>query len=105
LFTRDRWVVQVSIALQDGGAQFDSSQDWPINNRMVLVHKDTREEWKPSAYIRENSSERKAILSYHFTDRARLARTKPDDWSLVYHSPEKCVVVDIPFMFADVKLP
>src|SRR5262249_20640149 len=105
LVTRERWVVQVSIAMQPNGYPFDSSENWPINNRMVLVHKKTKEEWLPSAYARENSTERKATVSYHFTDRNRLARTKPEDWSLVYHSPEKCVSVDIPFVFEKVELP
>jgi hypothetical protein len=103
LLRPERWIVRVAVEMQPGGESFDSNQDWLVNNRMVLVNKGER--WLPSAYDREGSDGRKGTVSYQFTDRRRLAGAKPEDWSVVYQSPEKCVVVPIPFVFENVELP
>jgi hypothetical protein len=103
LLRPERWIVRVAVEMQPGGESFDSNQDWLVNNRMVLVNKGER--WLPSAYAREGSDGRKGTVSYQFTDRRRLASAKPEDWSIVYQSPEKCVVVPIPFVFENVELP
>ncbi len=104
-WSADRGTVQVSIENPPGGTILESYQPWDSNNALALVSKDGTTRYVANSYVRESESSRRAVLSYHFTDRAKLARLKPEEWSLVYQTPALVVSVPLTFSFQDVPLP
>ncbi len=100
-----RWSVQVSIENPGGGTELESYQPWDSNNALTLVSKDGKTRLAANSYVRESQSTRRAVLGYHFIDRAKLAGSKPEEWSLVYTTPALVVTVPLTFSFKDVPLP
>jgi hypothetical protein len=99
---KDRWIVQVRIENPAGGTVLESYQPWDSNNVMALLSKDGKTRLVANSYLREMESSRRAVISYHFTDRDKLAGTKPEDWSVVYTTPALVVTVPLTFSFKDV---
>ena len=104
-WSEDRGTVQVTIENPPGGTILESYQPWDSNNTMTLLSKDGKTRFIANSYVRESESSRRAVLSYHFTDRTKLARLKLEEWSLVYQTPALVVTVPLTFSFQDVPLP
>jgi hypothetical protein len=101
----DRWTVGLRVDAPPGAERFDTAQSWWASNVLELVSRDGKERMPVSSYYRVNSTARWADLEYHFTDKARLAKTKPADWLVVYRVPASLVEMSLPFVFRDVSLP
>jgi hypothetical protein len=105
VLAKDRWTVQVSLDLPPGGKRLESYQSWVVNNEMVLQGKDGKTRLASSDYFLNSASSRRAVLTYHFRDKGRTARGKPEDWRVVYRTPASIVEVPVKFSFKDVPLP
>lgn len=106
----DRWMADILIENPPGGPALESYQTWLNNNRIRLERKvgDKTVTVVPDATQEEpleRETERRAHLRYHFTDRAALAKTNPEDWTLVYTTPGRIVQVTVPFALKDLPLP
>jgi hypothetical protein len=98
----DRWSVKVVLDYPPGGPTFESYQSWVVNNEMSLENKDGTTRMASNSYVLESSSSRKAVLTYHFTNKNR---GKPEDWKLLYRTPASIVEIPFTFSFKDVPLP
>jgi hypothetical protein len=98
----DRWSVQVALDYPPGGPTFESFQSWVVNNEMTLESTDGAKRLASNSYVLESSSSRRAVLTYHFTDKNR---GKPQDWKVLYRTPASIVEIPLRFDFKDVRLP
>jgi hypothetical protein len=105
VLAKDRWTLQVSLDLPAGGKRLESYQSWVVNNEMWLEGKDGKTRLPSSDYFLNSASSRRAVLTYHFRDKPRKARGKPEDWRVVYRTPASVVEVPVKFSFKDVPLP
>jgi hypothetical protein len=105
LLTGDRWTLRISVEFPPGGKQFESYQSWVANNEMTLVSPDGKKRLTPANYVIESSSARKAVISYHFTDRPGSRRGKATEWTVTYRTPALLVEVPFAFRFQGVPLP
>jgi hypothetical protein len=103
--TRDRWTINVTVDYPPGGKQLDSYQSWVVNNEMILEEKDSKRQVLSSDYVVESDTARRAVLSYHFRDRAQTRLGSPEQWKVLYRTPASLVVAPIHFTFKDVPLP
>ncbi|MFO0878312.1 MAG: hypothetical protein U0840_13280 [Gemmataceae bacterium] len=103
----DRWSVQVSLAYPPGGKSLESYQasSLVINNELRLVTSDGRKSLVSSGNLVEFVSSRRALVTYHFTDRPGQKRGSLADWKLQYRAPARILEVPIRFKFQDVPLP
>jgi hypothetical protein len=101
----DRWTAQILVDYPPGGTKLESYQSWVVNNELLLESAGGARRVVSTDYVLESSTARRAVLSYHFRDKALLARTKPADWRVVYRTPASLVEVPFTFSFADVPLP
>lgn len=102
---KDRWTIQVALDTPPGASQLDTYQSWLVNNEMVLVSKDGTRRMTSSSEVAESVNDRRALVSYNFTDRDGRLRGKPEDWTLIYTGPAGVVVMPIPFRFTEIPLP
>jgi hypothetical protein len=102
---KDRWSVQVSLDLPPGGKRLESYQSWVVNNEMWLEGKDGKTRLPGADYFLNSASSRRAVLTYHFRDKGRPARGKPEDWRVVYRTPVSIIEAPVKFAFKDVPLP
>ncbi|HZY89337.1 MAG TPA: hypothetical protein VFE78_31230, partial [Gemmataceae bacterium] len=105
VLAKDRWTVQVSLDLPPGSKRLESYQSWVVNNEMVLLSKDGKTRLASSDYFLNSASSRRAVLTYHFRDKGRKTRGKPEDWRVVYRTPASIIEVPVKFSFKDVPLP
>ena len=105
VLAKDRWSVQVSLDLPPGGKRLESYQSWVVNNEMTLESKDGKTRLPSSDYFLSSASSRRAVITYHFRDKGRKARGKPEDWRVVYRTPASIIEVPVKFSFKDVPLP
>jgi hypothetical protein len=102
---RDRWTVRVSLDYPPGMKQLDTNQSWVVNNEMTLESLDGKKRIGSTNYSEESATARRAVLSYHFRDRAVVGRGKSEAWRIRYRAPANLVEVPIPFTFRAVPLP
>jgi hypothetical protein len=102
VLNNDRWSVQVALDYPPGGPTFESFQSWVVNNEMTLQSKDGSKRLSSNSYVLESSSSRKAVLTYHFTDKGR---GRPEEWKVTYRTPASIVEIPFTFAFKDVRLP
>ena len=69
---------------------------------MNLESKEGTKRLASNSYVLESSSSRRAVLTYHFTDKNR---GKPEDWKVLYRTPASIVEIPLSFTFKDVRLP
>jgi len=105
LLEKDRWTIQITQDTPPGGGRLESFQSWVANNEMTLESKDRSRRLTSSSYVLESATDRRAVLSYNFTDKDGTARGKAEDWHLLYTTPASVVVALIPFQFKNVPLP
>jgi hypothetical protein len=101
---RDRWTVRVVLDYPAGGRKLESFQSWVVNNELALVNADGKRRRVARDYVLESSTPRRAVISYHFTDKDG-ARGRPQDWKVSYRTPARIIDVPIAFTFKDVPLP
>ena len=101
----DRWTVRVALEYPPGMKQLDTSQSWVVNNEMTLESSDGTKRVASSNYVAESSHSQRAVLSYHFCDRALVVRGKPEAWRVCYRTPANLIEIPIAFAFHDVPLP
>jgi hypothetical protein len=104
VLTRDRWTVQVTLEYPRGAMKLESYQSWTANNEMVLENKD-KVRLKPTGYLIDASSARRAVINYHFTDQDKMLRGRAANWRVVYRTPASVVEMPFAFKFKDVPLP
>jgi hypothetical protein len=102
---RDRWTVRVALDYPPGNKELESYQSWVVNNEMVLVSEDGKRRLPASDYVLESATTTRAVLSYHFRDRDRQPRGKPEDWRLTYRAPAAIIEWPVRFSFKDIPLP
>jgi len=98
----DRWSVEITLDYPEGNVKLDSYQSWVVNNEMYLEH--AGERFASSSYLLEESTPRRAVLTYNFSDPEKMKRGSRD-WKLVYRTPALVVKVPFTFSFKDVPLP
>ena len=98
----DHWSVEITLDYPEGNVKLDSYQSWVVNNEMYLEH--AGERFPSSSYLLEESTPRRAVLTYNFSDPDKIKRG-PGDWKLVYRTPALVVKVPFTFSFKDVPLP
>ncbi len=101
----DRWTVRLALEYPSGMKQLDTSQSWVVNNEMTLESPDGTKRIAASNYVVESSHSQRAVLSYHFRDRALVTRGKPEAWRVRYRTPANLIEIPIAFTFHDVPLP
>jgi hypothetical protein len=101
---RDRWTIQVTLEYPRGATKLESYQSWTANNEMALEGKD-KVRLKPTGYLIDASSPRRAVINYHFTDQDKMVRGRAANWHVVYRTPASIVEMPFPFKFKDVPLP
>jgi hypothetical protein len=104
VLARDRWTVQVVLDYPPGNRPLESYQSWVVNNELVLEGPDGKRRLASSDYVLESSTPRHAVLSYHFRDRDKQVRGRPEDWHLTYRTPASVVEWPVRFSFKDVPL-
>jgi hypothetical protein len=104
---RDRWSLRFTLGLPEGGKKFESFQasTWVVHNELILTSKDGKKRLKPTSYVLESVSSRKAVLTYNFVDKPGAPRGQARDWLVAYRMPALIVEVPIQFAFKDVPLP
>jgi hypothetical protein len=102
---KDRWTVHVTVEYPPGNTQLDSYQSWVVNNELLLEGKEGKKTLTTRDYLLEESSNRRAVISYHFRDRDNQVRGRPEDWRLTYRTPAAIVEWPVRFSFKDVLLP
>jgi hypothetical protein len=102
---RERWTVQVALDYPAGGVRLESFQSRVVNNEMVLESVDGSKRLTTDKYAIETPTDRKAVISYHFTDEDGAKRGRPADWKVSYRTPAVLVEVPLAFSFKDVPLP
>jgi hypothetical protein len=70
---------------------------------MFLENKD-KVRLKPTGYLIEASSSRRAVISYHFTDQEKAVRGRAANWRVGYRTPATIVEMPFTFKFKDVPL-
>jgi hypothetical protein len=105
VLAKDRWTVQVFLDYPPGNRELESYQSWVVNNELALESPDGKRRLSSSDYVLENATARRAVLSYHFRDRDRQVRGRPEDWRLTYRTPARVVEWPVRFSFKDVPLP
>lgn len=102
---RDRWTVRAALDYPPGMKQLDSNQSWVVNNEMTLESLDGKKHVASTNYVLKSATSRRAVLSYHFRDRAVVGRGKPEAWRVRYRTPANLIEVPIKFAFRDIPLP
>jgi hypothetical protein len=105
VLARDRWTVQVTLDYPPGNKELESYQSWVVNNELALVSADGNRRFTTRDYILEESSSRRAVISYHFRDKDKQVRGRPEDWRVTYRTPAAIIEWPIHFSFKDVPLP
>ena len=98
----DHWSVEITLEYPEGNVKLDSYQSWVVNNEMYLEH--AGERFASSSYLLEESTPRRTVLTYNFSDPDKIKRGL-GDWKLVYRTPALVVKVPFTFSFKDVPLP
>src|SRR5262249_28644759 len=82
VLAKERWTVHLTLDYPPGGTRLESFQAglWVANNEMALVSEDGKRTLPSSSYYLEDSSARRAVLSYTFLDTGELKRGRPSDW-------------------------
>lgn len=102
---KERWTIQLVLDTPPGASKLDTYQSWLVNNELVLVSKDGTRRLSSSSDVVESVSDRRAIISYNFTDRDGRLRGQPGEWTVRYTAPAGVAIVPIPFRFSDISLP
>jgi hypothetical protein len=100
----DHWAIQVTLDYPEGNVKLDSYQSWVVNNELYLEDKDGKTRLVPETYLLEGSTPRRAVLSYHFTDKEKM-KAGPEAWRPVYRAPAAVVEAPFAFSFTNVDLP
>jgi hypothetical protein len=100
----DHWTIQVTLEYPEGNVKLDSYQSWVVNNELYLESTDGKARLAPETYLLESSTPRRAVLSYHFTDKEKM-KSGPGAWRPVYRAPASVVKVPFSFSFTNVELP
>jgi hypothetical protein len=105
VLAKDRWTVQVFLDYPPGNRELESYQSWVVNNELALESPDGKRRLPSSEYVLESATSRRAVLSYHFRDKDKQVRGRPEDWHLTYRTPARIVEWPVRFSFKDVPLP
>ena len=96
------WSMEITLDYPEGNVKLDSYQSWVVNNEMYLEH--AGERFASSSYLLEESTPRRTVLTYNFSDPEKMKRGL-GEWKLVYRTPALVVKVPFSFSFKDVPLP
>jgi hypothetical protein len=104
--TADLWTVGVLLEYPAVGPEFESFESWLVNNEIFLERKDGRGRHAANGgYTLDDSSGRKALLTYRFIEDVKLSLGKPAEWRIVYRTPGAVVPMPVRFEFKDLPAP
>ena len=104
---RGRWSLSIGLEYPEGGLRLESYQgaSLVINNEPTLVSKDGKRSLSPTGYVVESVTSRRALVTYHFTDRPGTAHGRPEAWRVQYRAPARIVTIPFRFRFKNLLLP
>jgi hypothetical protein len=104
---RGRWSLAVALEYPEGNLRLESFQSASlvVNNELTLISKDGKRSLSPTGYVIDHVTSRRALVTYHFTDRPGSARGRAEDWQVQYRAPARIVSVPFRFSFRDLPLP
>src|SRR5262249_13801168 len=100
---KDRWSIQVSVTLPQGGPEFETYQSWVVNNELTLRQVGGNQAVTTTSYSLDLSTSTKALVTYHFPNAAKLG--KPSEWKFLYRTPASIVALPVKFSFENLPLP
>jgi hypothetical protein len=95
------WKVRLMLEYPEGGPEFESFEQWLVNNEAYLEKKDGKKRIQ-TGNSETDAQGRQAILRYFFSDEDM---GKPEDWKLVYRTPGQILKVPVNFEFKELPLP
>jgi hypothetical protein len=105
---RDRWSIRMQLDYPEGAnREFESYQagSMVIANELILVSRDGKRRLPAVASVAEETSSRRTIVTYHFSDTPNQKRGKAESWTLRYLAPSGVVDRSFSFSFTKVPLP
>jgi hypothetical protein len=104
---RESWSVQMTLDYPEGNRKLESFQlsSLVANNELLLTSRDGKRKLAPSSSVIDQVGSRRAVVTYHFTDKQGAPRGKAGDWRLAYVAPARVVEVMFRFAFKDLRLP
>jgi hypothetical protein len=96
-----RWSAALMLEYPEGGPEFESFEQWLVNNEAYLEKADGRKRIQAGNYESDPQG-RQAILRYFFSEEDM---GKPEDWKLVYRTPGQILKVPVNFEFKELPLP
>ena len=108
ILSRDRWSIRMQLDYPEGAnREFESYQvgSMVVANELVLVSADGKRRLVSSASVAEETSSRRTVVTFHFTDTPTQKRGTPEGWNLRYTAPSGVVDRSFSFRFEKVPLP
>jgi hypothetical protein len=104
---KERWSVRLALDYPPGGKELESFQagSLVVNNELVLASADGKRSLAPAGYVIDSVSSRRAVVTYHFSDKPGARRGAAEQWKPRYSAPARIVEVPVHFRFRDVPLP
>jgi hypothetical protein len=104
---KDRWSLRLAMEYPAGGKALESFQAGAmvVNNELVLASDDGKRSLTPSSYVIDTVSSRKAVVTYHFSDKPKAPLGAARQWKPRYTAAARVVEVPVRFRFRDVPLP
>jgi hypothetical protein len=97
-----RWTVGLMLEYPADSPDFESFEQWLVNNEAHMERLDKSKEIMKHAGYESDVREKKAVVRYYF---AEDNMGKPEDWKLVYRTPGQILRLPIQFEFKDLELP
>ncbi|HEV2949330.1 MAG TPA: hypothetical protein VGX70_18290 [Gemmataceae bacterium] len=97
-----RWTVGLMLEYPADSPDFESFEQWLVNNEAHMERLDKSKEIMKHAGYESDVREKKAIVRYYFSEDNM---GKPEDWKLVYRTPGQILRLPIQFEFKDLELP
>lgn len=105
----NHWVARIALNYPPGGPEFESYQSWLGSNKIYLQSKQDAEQQFVPGLAQEQIlqlTSRQALIEYHFIEGKNTPKLgQPEQWQLIYRTPERIVEVRVPFTFQNVPLP
>lgn len=97
-----RWTVGLTLEYPADSPDFESFEQWLVNNEAHMERLDKSKEIMKHAGYESDVREKKAVVRYYF---AEDNMGKPEDWKLIYRTPGQILRLPIQFEFKDLELP
>jgi hypothetical protein len=104
--TANMWVVRLELTYPADTPEFESFESWLAGVEVYLERKDGKGRHAVNGgYAIDDSTGRRAALTYRFVEDAKLKLGDANDWKLLCRAPGKLVEMPVRFEFKDVPAP